>query len=252
MYGSLHTTKHMTWHAAGNCTEDGKMGHTVDGKAWKEFDKKKIEFAKEHRNIRLGLAADGFNPFGNLSQSYGMWPSGQGYIACPTCNEETPSTHVNGKTMYVGHRRFLPLNHRWRNDKTFNGKNDKRPKPKILTGAQILQQLVDVPSRIPGKHPSYGGVKRQETATSKESTNPLMANSLPKTIMPTKLVKPQGFNLRPDMANPPFSIPQGQQTSEVFQALNSKLNRSLVNEPPLLLNFEDKLFAREPDIKKVH
>ncbi|GKF30625.1 hypothetical protein Tco_0100423 [Tanacetum coccineum] len=29
---------------------------------------------QEPRNVRLGLAADGFNPFGNLSQSYNMWP----------------------------------------------------------------------------------------------------------------------------------------------------------------------------------
>ncbi|GKB78210.1 hypothetical protein Tco_0945105 [Tanacetum coccineum] len=40
----------------------------------------------------------------------------------------------------------------------------------------------------------------EQTTTGKESTNPLMADSLPKTIMPTKLVKPQGFNLRPNMA----------------------------------------------------
>ncbi|GJR40597.1 hypothetical protein Tco_1216281 [Tanacetum coccineum] len=38
----------------------------------------------------------------------------------------------------------------------------------------------------------------EQTVTDKESTNPLMADSLPKTIMPTKLVKPQGFNLRPN------------------------------------------------------
>ncbi|GKB27459.1 reverse transcriptase domain-containing protein, partial [Tanacetum coccineum] len=31
-------------------------------------------FAKEPRNVRLGLDADGFNPFGNLSQVYNMWP----------------------------------------------------------------------------------------------------------------------------------------------------------------------------------
>ncbi|GJV40376.1 hypothetical protein Tco_1418816 [Tanacetum coccineum] len=37
-----------------------------------------------------------------------------------------------------------------------------------------------------------------QTATVKESSNPLMADSLPKTIVPTKLVKPQGFNLRPN------------------------------------------------------
>ncbi|GJV28633.1 hypothetical protein Tco_1385081 [Tanacetum coccineum] len=52
------------------------------------------------------------------------------------------------------------MKHHWRNDKTFNGKSDNRPKPKKLTSARIIQQLADLPSRIPGKHPSYGGVKR--------------------------------------------------------------------------------------------
>nr|GFC81628.1 hypothetical protein [Tanacetum cinerariifolium] len=148
----------------------------------------------EPRNVRLGLAADGFNPFGNLSQSYSMWPvilttynlppwlcmkesyfmltllipgsksvgkdidvylrpliddlkdlwakpsvetigvatglkfnvramvlwtindfparsslsgwSGQGYKACPTCNEDTSSVRVLGKTAYGKHPRF--------------------------------------------------------------------------------------------------------------------------------------------------
>nr|GFA74674.1 hypothetical protein [Tanacetum cinerariifolium] len=32
------------------------------------------DFAKEPRNVRLELAADGFNSFGNLSQAYSMWP----------------------------------------------------------------------------------------------------------------------------------------------------------------------------------
>ncbi|GJW00092.1 hypothetical protein Tco_1555343 [Tanacetum coccineum] len=36
----------------------------------------------------------------------------------------------------------------------------------------------------------------EQMATGKESTNPLMAESLPKTIMPTKLVKPQGSHLQ--------------------------------------------------------
>ncbi|GKC94992.1 hypothetical protein Tco_1160434 [Tanacetum coccineum] len=39
----------------------------------------------------------------------------------------------------------------------------------------------------------------EQMDTGKESTNPLMADILPKTIVPTKLVKPQGFNLRPNM-----------------------------------------------------
>ncbi|GJX91152.1 hypothetical protein Tco_0344478 [Tanacetum coccineum] len=61
-------------HTTGKCTEAGKMQHPVDGRAWKNFDTKYPDFAKEPRNVRLGLAADGFNPFDNLSQAYSMWP----------------------------------------------------------------------------------------------------------------------------------------------------------------------------------
>nr|GEX92512.1 hypothetical protein [Tanacetum cinerariifolium] len=46
----------------GKGTEPGKMQHPVDGRAWKNFDTKYLDFAKEPRNVRLGLAADGFNP----------------------------------------------------------------------------------------------------------------------------------------------------------------------------------------------
>nr|GEZ24141.1 hypothetical protein [Tanacetum cinerariifolium] len=73
LYKSSHTAKKMIWHATGKCTEPGKMQHPVDGRAWKNFDTKYLDFAKEPRNVRLGLAADGFNLFGNLSQAYSMW-----------------------------------------------------------------------------------------------------------------------------------------------------------------------------------
>ena len=32
-------------------------------------------FALDPRNVRLGLATDGFNPFTNLSTSYSIWPA---------------------------------------------------------------------------------------------------------------------------------------------------------------------------------
>nr|GEU49736.1 hypothetical protein [Tanacetum cinerariifolium] len=50
MYSSKHTAKDMTWHATGKSKDE------------------------EPRIVRLGLVADGFNPFGMLSQSYSMWP----------------------------------------------------------------------------------------------------------------------------------------------------------------------------------
>nr|GEV88916.1 hypothetical protein [Tanacetum cinerariifolium] len=74
LYKSSHTAKEMICHATGKYTEPSKMQHPVDGRAWKKFDTIYLDFAKEPRNVRLGLAADGFNPFGNLSQAYSMWP----------------------------------------------------------------------------------------------------------------------------------------------------------------------------------
>ena len=48
--------------------------HLADGKAWKDFDSNFPAFANESRNVRLGLATDGFNPLSNMSLSYSMWP----------------------------------------------------------------------------------------------------------------------------------------------------------------------------------
>jgi len=51
-----------------------ELNHPADGEAWKDFDRKYGWFAEDVRNIRLGLATDGFNPFGKMSSSYSMWP----------------------------------------------------------------------------------------------------------------------------------------------------------------------------------
>ncbi|GKB45829.1 hypothetical protein Tco_0896582 [Tanacetum coccineum] len=243
LYKSSHTAKEMTWHATGKCTEPGKMQHPVDGRAWKDFDTKYPDFAAEPRNVRLGLAADGFNPFGNLSQSYSMWPvilttynlppwlcmkessfmltllipgpkspgkdidvylrpliddlkdlwakpgvetidvatghkfnmramvlwtindflarsslsgwSGQGYKACPTCNEDTPSVRVLGKTAYVGHRRFLKKPHKWRRSLEFNGETENGDPPREFSRDAIMTQLARLPTRVKGKHPRH-------------------------------------------------------------------------------------------------
>ncbi|GJW07396.1 hypothetical protein Tco_1569819 [Tanacetum coccineum] len=223
LYKSRHTAKDMIWHATGKCTEPGKMQHPVDGGAWKKFDMKYPDFAKEPRNVRLGLCADGFNPFGNLSQTYSMWPvilttynlppwlcmkesnfmltllipgpkspgkdidvylrpliedlqvlwdkkgvettdivsgqnfnmramvlwtindfparsslsgwSGQGYKACPTCNEETPSIGVKNKIAYVG--RLICERHA-------NNLQD----PEVSTTSELFA-LANGPSRTP-------------------------------------------------------------------------------------------------------
>ncbi|XP_021829050.1 uncharacterized protein LOC110769375 [Prunus avium] len=74
MFMSKHTASQMRWHFDKRVDEYGVMRHPADSIAWKEFDRMYPEFAQEPRNIRLGLATDGFNPFGSMSTSYSMWP----------------------------------------------------------------------------------------------------------------------------------------------------------------------------------
>ena len=60
------TAKYMTWHDEGR-PKDGNLRHPADAKSWKEFDSLHPQFAKETRNVRLGLSSDGFNPFRTMS-----------------------------------------------------------------------------------------------------------------------------------------------------------------------------------------
>ncbi|GKA15451.1 zinc finger, PHD-type containing protein [Tanacetum coccineum] len=85
--------------------------------------------------------------------------SRQGYKACPTCNEDTPSMHVLGKITYVGHRRFLKKPYKWRRSLDFNGKTEDGDPPRKFNRDQIMAQLARLPTRVKGKHPRYGGVK---------------------------------------------------------------------------------------------
>lgn len=43
--------------------DDGILCHPTDSKAWMHVDGKYHWFAKEGRNIRLGLASEVFHPF---------------------------------------------------------------------------------------------------------------------------------------------------------------------------------------------
>ena len=54
--------------------EDGQLRHPADSITWKTLDSKYPSFAADPRNVRLGLASDGFNPFGIMSSSNSIWP----------------------------------------------------------------------------------------------------------------------------------------------------------------------------------
>ena len=76
LYMSSKMASHMKWHVDGHMTGE-MMRHPMDSLAWKNFDEVHPSFALEPRNVRLGLASDGFNPFGNMSISYSMWQIGR-------------------------------------------------------------------------------------------------------------------------------------------------------------------------------
>ncbi|KAL0403694.1 UNVERIFIED_CONTAM: hypothetical protein Sradi_2010200 [Sesamum radiatum] len=69
LYASNTTTEHMSWHATHE-TENGVMCHPSDAEALKYFNETHPDFDLEHRNVRLGLCADGFAPHGQYGKSY--------------------------------------------------------------------------------------------------------------------------------------------------------------------------------------
>jgi hypothetical protein len=64
----------MRWHKEGIRENDGVMGHPSDGEVWKVLNRFDISFASDARNVRLGLATDGFDPFSTNSAPYSCWP----------------------------------------------------------------------------------------------------------------------------------------------------------------------------------
>ncbi|XP_060672399.1 uncharacterized protein LOC125422155 [Ziziphus jujuba] len=241
----------MRWHKEKRPNTNGVLRHPADGEAWKHFDEQYPIFAMNPRNVRLGAATDGFNPFSNMSTSYSMWPvmlvpynlppwkcmketflmmsllipgpttpgkdidvylrpmidelkdlwtngvttydiskkerftmhaavlwtihdfpaygtlsgwSTKGYKACPTCNEDTSSQALRSKICYMGHRRYLSINHAWRNNRQYDGKLERRLAPKQFSGAEILQQLDRTIESRSGKHPNNVDKKRKRAA----------------------------------------------------------------------------------------
>ncbi|XP_010667637.1 uncharacterized protein LOC104884650 [Beta vulgaris subsp. vulgaris] len=73
LYMCSETAELMRWHEERK-EKDGLLRHRADGEAWKEFDRQYLSFASESRNVRLGLASDGFNPFRTMSTQHSTWP----------------------------------------------------------------------------------------------------------------------------------------------------------------------------------
>uniref|UniRef100_A0A803MDX1 Transposase-associated domain-containing protein n=1 Tax=Chenopodium quinoa TaxID=63459 RepID=A0A803MDX1_CHEQI len=73
LYMCSETANLMRWHDEER-NKDELLRHPADGEAWKEFDQKYSDFANDARNVRLGLASDGFNPFQTMSTQHSNLP----------------------------------------------------------------------------------------------------------------------------------------------------------------------------------
>src|SRR5436190_7926951 len=72
-YMTKDIAKNMRWHSEER-QKDGKLRHPADFEAWKHLDRVFPNYGREIRNVRLGLASDGFNPFGMSNTGWSTWP----------------------------------------------------------------------------------------------------------------------------------------------------------------------------------
>ncbi|XP_042958210.1 uncharacterized protein LOC122293820 [Carya illinoinensis] len=64
----------MRWHKDQRPIDDISLRHPADSECWQKFDEHHSWFAANPRNVRLGLACDGFTPFNNLAKPHSIWP----------------------------------------------------------------------------------------------------------------------------------------------------------------------------------
>lgn len=68
---------------------------------------------------------------------------GKGYAGCPVCGEGTFAEHSveAGKTVFLGNRRWLTRNHRWRVARAaFNGHPQHDPPPPRQSGRTVVNR----------------------------------------------------------------------------------------------------------------
>ncbi|BBG96403.1 Ankyrin repeat family protein [Prunus dulcis] len=167
----------MRWHKEKR-VDDDVMRHPADGEAWKEFDRTFPEFAADPRNVRLDLPlTDSIRSWRSIDvylrplvdELKDLWTNGvrtydkstgkmftlraavmwtvndfpaYAMVSGWSTKEDVTSGWHAGKVCYLGHRRWLPWDHEWREkDKEFDGNTERRLRPREWSGDEILEQL---------------------------------------------------------------------------------------------------------------
>jgi hypothetical protein len=74
LFISKKTARHMRWHKEGVRENDQVMVHPSYSEAWKALDDFDADFARDARNVRIGLAIDRFSPYNMSATPYSCWP----------------------------------------------------------------------------------------------------------------------------------------------------------------------------------
>ena len=97
-----------------------------------------------------------FSAYGDLSG----WTTKE-YQACLICTRDRPSFEIRRKISFMGHRRYLSVNHVWRRSKLHNGKVELKAPPVVMNGHEILEQLDLLEFQVMSKHLSLKDKKRK-------------------------------------------------------------------------------------------
>ena len=73
LYQYERTTRAMRWHTE-HVQKDGEVIHPSYAISWKHFNTIHLDFARNIRNVYLGLCTYGFSPFGMSGRQYLLWP----------------------------------------------------------------------------------------------------------------------------------------------------------------------------------
>ncbi|XP_062119334.1 uncharacterized protein LOC133833091 [Humulus lupulus] len=134
----------MRWHMEERVDTEGVLRHPADAEVWKNFDRQYPDFAKESRNVRLGFATDGFNPFGDLSNSYSMRPMLLIPYNMPPwrCMKQE---FLMMALLILGRRApAYGIVSGYSTQGEYDGTTERRLPPIILTGDEILDKLKGV------------------------------------------------------------------------------------------------------------
>nr|XP_027090446.1 uncharacterized protein LOC113711482 [Coffea arabica] len=134
------------------------MRQPADSLAWKEFDKFHPSFANDPHNVRLELVSDGFNPYGNMNNSYSIWHM---------VSERNKSNRAKQQTAHIdGTKSFL--RHKYEQRKMKEKKLESE-----ANGANRIEEdiCVEVIRRVTG-YPPGGGAGRSFAAVLQAQPSP--------------------------------------------------------------------------------